>query len=931
MNSNIELKTEKIKELHELIERSSKVIAHYWPMTGFVHHNPLHDLISSPFHEAIRISKRFTGGEGYLPNKYYRKFIKSGRITSRQLDDALGSIAGDGEVEIAGQKISHFDVLRAHMLQGISAPAHETIEATVDRAANRSEIRALAERITPIVEENDETRAIGKDMTLARWCDKTMHKRLEWTMNREVIKWCEAFLDEGHAVWPMPGRQQGFYAAWKSLASKEWSPCGIAGSRKKIAALPESPEEAVLSHLDALGIPSELMEEYLSLVLTSLYGWASYINWRGSQGFELNSLEWQNNYPIDLVQYLAVRLYYERELVEQTCRIELGIPGTYESVVSYVRESLKDGEFDGSRLARLSSAWELSLLANTLGLSLSTLKQVETAKLDQLLQWLKDFPESGHGPVWLEAYEAGYLNDMIEKLRSAALKMKNDDEEPTRPDAQANFCIDVRSEPFRRNLESVGNFETFGYGGFLDIPLRYKALGHHHLTNQNPGIVQPGNTIYEVVRDNHKSKENRYHKGKGFLKTIKRMQHDLKSHVITPYVKVEALGWIFGIPLIGRTLFPAAYGRWRKRIHDVIAPPVSTQMTVDRNEEEGVGFTDKEQAVHVESVIRAMGLTTNKVSRLVAMVGHKSTSDNNPYESAIDCGAVWGNSMEPNVRLFATMANKPHVRKYMSECGIEIPEDTHFIAAEHNTTTDQVIIFDEEDIPESHKKDVQVFKQGLRKATVKTAYERCMRLPGSNDNPSQEEAVKDVKRRASDWSETRPEWGLSQNASYIIGSRKLTRDFNLESRPFLNSHNYLLDTSAAKLERIMNGPLAVGQWINGEHYFSATDPEVYGSGSKIYHNVVGRFAVMSGPQSDLRTGLAWQTVMSGGDQVYHEPMRMFVAVEAPRDRILGIIERSELLTKLFDNEWMHLVAIDHESNELMYRYIPKQGFESIPE
>ena len=128
----------------------------------------------------------------------------------------------------------------------------------------------------------------------------------------------------------------------------------------------------------------------------------------------------------------------------------------------------------------------------------------------------------------------------------------------------------------------------------------------------------------------------------------------------------------------------------------------------------------------------------------------------------------------------------------------------------------------------------------------------------------------------------------------------------------------------------MNGPLAVGQWINGEHYFTATDPEVYGSGSKIYHNVVGRVAVMAGPQSDLRTGLAWQTVMRGGDQTYHEPMRLVTAVEAPRDRVLGIIERSDLLTKLFDNEWMHLVVIDPESDDLMYRYIPKQGFEPIP-
>ena len=534
MNINTDLNPDKIQELHRLIERSSEVIAHYWPMTGFVHHNPLHDLISYPFQEAIRISKRFTGGEGYLPNQYYREFVKAGRITPQQVDAALNTIAGDGEVEVAGQKVSHFDVLRAHLLEGISTPAHETAEAMVNRDAHSALIRALAQRITPKFEEKDETQAIGKHMTLVRWCDSALHKQLEWMMNREVIKWCEAFLDEGHAVWPMPRREQGFYVAWKSLAANEWSPCGIADSRKKIKALPESPEEAVLGHLDALGIPPEIREEYISLVLTSLYGWASYINWRASQDFELKALEWQTHYPIDLVQYLAVRLYYERELVEMTCRAELGIAGTHEAVVSYVRDRQKGTDDGGLKSARLASALQLSALASALGLSPTALEKAAPEQLDQLLQWLNDFPETEHGPVWLEAYEARYLDDMIGKLRSSALKMKNDSEESTRPDVQAIFCIDVRSEPFRRNFESVGNFETLGYGGFLDTPLRAVAFGHDHITNQNPGIVKPGNTIIEVIRENQKSEESRFRKGKGFLKTIKKMQHDMKTTCSRP-------------------------------------------------------------------------------------------------------------------------------------------------------------------------------------------------------------------------------------------------------------------------------------------------------------------------------------------------------------------------------------------------------------
>jgi uncharacterized protein YbcC (UPF0753/DUF2309 family) len=125
----------------------------------------------------------------------------------------------------------------------------------------------------------------------------------------------------------------------------------------------------------------------------------------------------------------------------------------------------------------------------------------------------------------------------------------------------------------------------------------------------------------------------------------------------------------------------------------------------------------------------------------------------------------------------------------------------------------------------------------------------------------------------------------------------------------------------------MTGPQAVGQWINMEHYFSTVDQEVYGSGSKIYHNVVGRLGIMAGPQSDLRTGLAWQTVMDGSHP-YHEPMRLLTIIEAPRERIDRIIRRQNLLQRFYDNEWVHLMAIEPEEG-IFYRYIPKGKWMAI--
>ena len=157
----------------------------------------------------------------------------------------------------------------------------------------------------------------------------------------------------------------------------------------------------------------------------------------------------------------------------------------------------------------------------------------------------------------------------------------------------------------------------------------------------------------------------------------------------------------------------------------------------------------------------------------------------------------------------------------------------------------------------------------------------------------------------------------------------MTRAIDLEGRVFLHSYDYRLDPAGRLLEVVMTGPQVVGQWINMEHYFSTVDQEIYGSGSKIYHNVVGRLGIMAGPQSDLRTGLAWQTVMDG-PRPYHEPMRLLTVIEAPRERIDQVIRGHRHLQHLYDNEWVALMAIEPEEG-ILYRYTPKDGWMAIPE
>jgi uncharacterized protein len=1019
--------------LRGVILISSEIIAPYWPMRTFVHHNPLHGLEDLHFEEAVRRGRRLLGGNGYLSNDLFREYFRSGRILPHQIDTALKPLARDKKVALGRKEVGHVDVLRIHLLRGLPAPAplwdEAALEAWIARNPDRSRITALADHLIPVLKRPDlqersgtrvdEGRAealtpLGRSSTLAAWCDRSFGTQIAERVNRELIKWCEAFLDEDHAAWLMPGREKGFYGAWKWLASREWSPCAIPESRRKLSRLPAAPEDALLESLDALGIPPEAWPDYLSYHLTALPGWAGYIKWRADQ----TDYEWQQAYPIDLVQYLAVRLWYERELVRQACREELGIDGNLDAIARKTAASGKVGAVSEPPLRHpeshaRSSACRLKALADALEIDPAVLMETPAEDLKVLLDWIDAFPESDHGPVWLRALEAGYRENLIRKLTPNLSGMRTAIEEGpqlVRHQAQAVFCIDVRSEPFRRHLETVGDHETYGFAGFFSVFIRYQAHGSRHETDQFPVIMNPKNAVREVPRTYHGQRLSRHRAGTRLLDAAHTLLHDLKENVVTPYVAVESLGWFYGLPLIGKTVFTAGYQKWADWLRRTFVPAVATAVTVDKLQREEVeemlaaeqravirralrerfadrhlnlslerleflrkraldepgsgqhppkgsltaeeesafvqalrdryridpggvfarmeritriGFTPAEQVFTVETALRMMGLTRN-FARLVLFCGHGSTTDNNPFESALDCGACGGNAGRPNARVLAAMANKPVVRDALARNGIAVPQDTYFIAGQHDTTTDAVQFFDLEDLPHTHLKDLLRLTRDLEEAGRRNSRERCGRFSEIPAVLSPSQAAREARRRSGDWSEVRPEWGLSGNAAFLIGRRELIRGIDLEGRVFLHSYDYREDPAGRLLEIVMTGPQVVGQWINMEHYFSTVDPDVYGSGSKIYHNVVGRFGVMSGPQSDLRTGLARQTVMDG-PRPFHEPMRLFTVIEAPRERITGIIRRHRVLQHLYENEWVRLAALDPEE-QIFYYYVPKQGW-----
>ena len=111
------------------------------------------------------------------------------------------------------------------------------------------------------------------------------------------------------------------------------------------------------------------------------------------------------------------------------------------------------------------------------------------------LSWLDAFSVTHQKPVWLEACEDSFRMELLSKISShhaSAPQVEG------RPLAQAAFCIDVRSEPFRRNLEAVGPYETFGYAGFFGIPIDHRGFDREESFPLCPVLLTPANALFEL-------------------------------------------------------------------------------------------------------------------------------------------------------------------------------------------------------------------------------------------------------------------------------------------------------------------------------------------------------------------------------------------------------------------------------------------------
>ncbi len=675
-----------------------------------------------------------------------------------------------------------------------------------------------------------------------------------------IAKWCGAFFDHGAAATPMPHRELGLYRAVLALAGHDPEYRALAGKagRDLLLQVPRDPLEAIAEGLvEIAGEADEL--EVLSSLVARLPGWAGHIRWR----CEHADAELVAGAPATMADLLALWMLLAR--AGALCEGHGAAP---------LRENVAD------------------CLAGHFGLELDALARGALARL----QAVANIEEDALGAIFMAAAEWTYANDLVPRLQGASRLGR----QGVQPDAQLVFCIDVRSEPFRRALEAQGKFETLGYAGFFGLPIALHPFGGTRRSRLLPVLLSPQHDVAETVVEGREAEAGQLAEIQQRNAAGAQIFTAAKLSAGMAFATAEATGPVAALAMMGRTLAPRLATRaqsvLRKRREQAFTPAL-------HGPGRHCGFSLEEKVGYALALFRLTGLGQD-TARLVVLAGHGGSAVNNPYAAALDCGACGGHGGGHNARLLAAMLNDPAVREALAEHDVAIPQSTLFLAAEHDTTTDEVRIFDRDLVPESHREDLARLDAGLARAGQQNRVRRAGLLGRSPG---------ELLAGAGDWSEVRPEWGLAGNAGFIVGPRWLSQDIDLDGRAFLHSYDWRADADGTALTTILTAPMVVAQWINCQYLFSTIDNQRYGSGDKVTQNLIGRIGVVQGNGGDLKVGLPRQSLFKDDGTPFHVPQRLLAIVHAPTDRVARVVEANDILGRLFGNGWVQLVVIDPET------------------
>lgn len=674
-------------------------------------------------------------------------------------------------------------------------------------------------------------------------------------VTHQISQHCAAYFDVSQAAWN-PERV-GLYASWAKQLANDYSTTllmGYTGFSQKAASLPRDPRTLIAAATQALGLKTEQCADYYTALLMSINGWASwcaYERWQARLGTVPGMMD--ND---DIIELLAIRLGWEWLLLQDANNAQI----TTKWIAARTHAHWPEASFD---------------------------------------------TESRHDWLLQDALERAYQQPLCQGLAKASAV-------PATPTVQAIFCIDVRSEVFRRALEaSSTTIQTRGFAGFFGLFISYSPTGTAMTRPQLPGLLASSRCVTDECDSLSLGQAIAQRRKQGLQ--WRSTWQSFRSTASSGFSFVETCGMLYAGKLLKNTLPGYATP------HTVEQTGLSgDEVKASRPRLQNLPGTTPEAELQsrcdmAAGILEAIGVTQD-FARIVLLAGHGSQTANNPHAAGLDCGACGGQTGEVNARALAALLNDTAVRAALLEKNIHIPATTWFLGGMHNTTTDELLLFDTDLLSANHAADLQQLKATLALAGQRARAERAPTLGLAHLARNAEQLEKTIKARANDWAQVRPEWGLANNAAFIVAPRTRSQHLNLAGRAFLHDYDYAQDTTLGVLELIMTAPMVVTNWINMQYYASVVDNVKYGSGNKVLHNVVGgRLGVFEGNGGDLRIGLPMQS-LHDGSAWQHTPLRLSVFIEAPQAAIDSIIAKHTVVMQLVHNQWLHLFQLEHQGS-----------------
>lgn len=889
-------------------------------MGVFVHHNTLHALQHQDFETAVVAAAELFEAEPFLTEQAYQQARTEGRILDEDIDAVLDR---EPDAEILPGRLSRRALRRALLIPGVRRVngldiAWQLEEGDWLRGFRRDLPPASVHRLTGDTPERLWQMCLARVAPVEGPVSRRPRRPheavlaatgedLDRIIHPPLIRLVGAYLDQGIAYWPMPGREQGLLVASRRIMAQPLAVYRrhLAGARTEFLrqeARAMDAEAVVLDALERLGVTEDEWESFLTAELLPLRGWAGMVRMLEKDV----SLAPHDRVRCSLLEFVALRLTYTLAALQDL----MGDTAAWRRVTVTT-----------PRADRLTPVARFFDAAQLIGLASHELAGLAEVDFGRLLGEIAACNETERRRLLHLAYERrherGILIPLAKHRALPALMTPSD-----RLAAQVLFCIDEREESFRRALEEVDpNIETVGAAGFYGVAIHYAGLDEAGGVSLCPVVVTPAHAVREVAVEDHAHLQAKRQWLRRAWAKVTRSTFISSRTLVRGWISTACLGFLSLFPLIFRVLSPRSYGRLIRRLNRAFLPEPKTELTFMRDDAESRdattgllrGFTEQEMAERVLSVLGPAGLLRAH-ARLVVVLGHGSTSLNNPYESAYCCGACGGRTGAPNARVFAIMANRPGVRAVLRARGIVIPEDTWFLGGYHDTCSDDIEFFDTDLMPASHHGDLNRVQQSLDRARVLNADERVRRFGTAGPGVQGERALRHVQARAEHIAEPRPEYGHCTNAVAFVGRRAHTRGLFLDRRAFLASYDPHADPTDQALARVLAAVVPVCAGINLEYYFSTVDNEVYGSGTKLPHNITGLVGVMNGFQGDLRTGLPLQTVE------LHEPVRVLFVVETTPQRLMAVVRANPELAEFVCNRWIRLATMDPDGGRIqIYR------------